>query len=70
VKSHHHQGYGKLGSGLRESARASDGTVEAVEDPTRRFTVGVLWHPEEGDDPALFDALVREAGEYHESKRA
>jgi gamma-glutamyl-gamma-aminobutyrate hydrolase PuuD len=70
VKSHHHQGYGELGSGLREAARAADGTVEALEDPTRRFTVGVLWHPEEGEDLALFEALVREAAEPHEPKRA
>jgi gamma-glutamyl-gamma-aminobutyrate hydrolase PuuD len=70
VKSHHHQGYGELGSGLRAAARAPDGTVEALEDPARRFTVGVLWHPEEGEDPALFEALVREAGEYRNAKRA
>ena len=50
VKSHHHQGFGELGEGLRESARAPDGTIEALEDPTRRFALGVLWHPEEGDD--------------------
>jgi gamma-glutamyl-gamma-aminobutyrate hydrolase PuuD len=68
VKSHHHQGYGELGSGLREAARATDGTVEALEDPTRRFTVGVLWHPEEGEDLALFEALVREAAEYRQAK--
>lgn len=68
VKSHHHQGYGELGTGLREAARAPDGTVEALEDPTRRFTLGVLWHPEEGEDLALFEALVREAGEYHETR--
>jgi gamma-glutamyl-gamma-aminobutyrate hydrolase PuuD len=68
VKSHHHQGYGELGSGLREAARAPDGTVEALEDPTRRFTLGVLWHPEEGEDLALFEALVREAGEYPRSR--
>ena len=68
VKSHHHQGYGELGAGLREAARAPDGTVEALEDPTRRFTLGVLWHPEEGEDLALFEALVREAGEYRASK--
>jgi gamma-glutamyl-gamma-aminobutyrate hydrolase PuuD len=65
VKSHHHQGYGELGAGLREAARAPDGTVEALEDPTRRFTLGVLWHPEEGKDLALFEALVREAAAYH-----
>jgi putative glutamine amidotransferase len=68
VKSHHHQGYGELGSGLQEAARAPDGTVEALEDPTRRFTLGVLWHPEEGDDLALFEALVREATEYRQTK--
>jgi gamma-glutamyl-gamma-aminobutyrate hydrolase PuuD len=70
VKSHHHQGYGALGAGLREAARAPDGTVEALEDPTRRFTLGVLWHPEEGKDLALFEALVREAAEYSAAKRA
>jgi gamma-glutamyl-gamma-aminobutyrate hydrolase PuuD len=68
VKSHHHQGYGELGSGLREAARAPDGTVEALEDPTRRFTLGVLWHPEEGEDLALFEALVSEAAEYRATK--
>jgi putative glutamine amidotransferase len=61
VKSHHHQGFGDLGRGLREAARAPDGTLEAVEDPARRFTLGVLWHPEEGEDMALFEALVEEA---------
>jgi putative glutamine amidotransferase len=65
VKSHHHQGYGRLGAGLREAARAEDGTVEALEDPSRRFALGVLWHPEAGEDFALFQALVAEAATYH-----
>ncbi|HEY8647662.1 MAG TPA: gamma-glutamyl-gamma-aminobutyrate hydrolase family protein [Gaiellaceae bacterium] len=69
VKSHHHQGYGELGAGLREAARAPDGTVEALEDPARRFTLGVLWHPEEGEDLALFEALVREADEYRATRQ-
>ena len=68
VKSHHHQGFGKLGAGLRESERAADGTVEALEDPTRRFTLGVLWHPEEGEDLALFEALVAEAAAYRAAR--
>ena len=68
VKSHHHQGFGRLGSGLREAARAPDGTVEALEDPARRFTVGVLWHPEAGEDTALFRALVTEAAEYRSAR--
>lgn len=69
VKSHHHQGFGKLAPGLRESARAPDGTLEAIEDPTRRFTLGVLWHPEAGEDRALFEALVAEADAYRASRR-
>ena len=68
VKSHHHQGYGKLGAGLRQSARADDGTIEALEDPERRFAVGVLWHPEAGEDFALFEALVEEAKEYRSER--
>jgi gamma-glutamyl-gamma-aminobutyrate hydrolase PuuD len=64
VKSHHHQGIGRIGEGLRVAAHAEDGTVEAVEDPDRRFAVGVLWHPEAGEDARLFKELVREAAEY------
>jgi gamma-glutamyl-gamma-aminobutyrate hydrolase PuuD len=69
VKSHHHQGYGRLGEGLREAARAEDGTIEALEDPDRRFALGVLWHPEAGEDFALFDALVNEARDYRSERR-
>jgi gamma-glutamyl-gamma-aminobutyrate hydrolase PuuD len=69
VKSHHHQGYGRIGTGLREVAWADDGTVEALEDPQRRFAVGVLWHPEAGEDAALFEQLVREAAAYREERR-
>ena len=69
VKSHHHQGFGRLGDGLRESARADDGTIEAVEDPSQRFAVGVLWHPEAGEDFALFQGLVDEAHRYAKERR-
>jgi putative glutamine amidotransferase len=64
VKSHHHQGFRRLGEGLVESAHADDGTVEAVEDPSKRFALGVLWHPEAGENIRLFEALVREAERY------
>jgi putative glutamine amidotransferase len=70
VKSHHHQGFGRVGAGLVEAAHAPDGTLEAVEDPSRRFALGVLWHPEEGQDLALFEALVAEAGRYAAERRA
>ncbi len=68
VKSHHHQGFGRVGDGLRIAAHAPDGTIEGLEDPTRRFTVGVLWHPEEGEDLALFEALVAEARGYQAAR--
>jgi putative glutamine amidotransferase len=68
VKSHHHQGIGRVGEGLRVSAHAEDGTIEALEDPARRFAVGVLWHPEAEEDAALFEALVEEARAYRASR--
>ena len=68
VKSHHHQGFGRLGEGLQEAARAEDGTLEAIEDPQRRFALGVLWHPEEAEDLRLFEALVQEARGYREER--
>jgi len=68
VKSSHHQGFGRIGDGLQASAWAEDGTTEAVEDPSSRFALGVLWHPEEGDDFTLFAALVEEAAAYRASR--
>ena len=61
VKSHHHQGLGRIGDGLREVAWAEDGIVEALEDPDKPFVVGVLWHPEAGEDQRLFEQLVEVA---------
>jgi putative glutamine amidotransferase len=69
VKSHHHQGFGRLGEGLRGVAWAEDGTVEALEDASRRFAIGVLWHPEAGEEGALFEALVAEAAAYRAGRR-
>jgi putative glutamine amidotransferase len=55
----HHQGIDKLGSGLVAVAWAPDGTIEAVEDPTAPYVVGIQSHPEV--DPAtapLFHTFV------------
>jgi putative glutamine amidotransferase len=70
VKSHHHQGLGRIGEGLRVAAHAEDGTIEAVEDPDHRFALGVLWHPEAGEDQKLFKELVREAADYRTAQEA
>jgi putative glutamine amidotransferase len=68
VKSHHHQGFGRIGAGLRVAAHAEDGTIEAVEDPSHRFAFGVLWHPEAGEDLKLFEELVQQARDYRGSR--
>lgn len=48
VNSRHHQAVDRLGEGLRISARdGEDDTVEALEQPNRRFVIGVQWHPED-----------------------
>jgi putative glutamine amidotransferase len=69
VTSHHHQSPGRLGEGLVETAWADDGTLEAVEDPSQRFALGVQWHPEAGNDDLLFEALVQEARAYRSERR-
>ena len=60
VNSYHHQGVANPGS-LVVTGWADDETIEAVEVPGKRFAVGVLWHPEAGDDPRLFEALLHAA---------
>jgi putative glutamine amidotransferase len=74
VNSHHHQALETVGRELVATAWASDGLVEAVEDPrSDRFVVGVQWHPELGwerDDfaRALFERFVSEARMFAENK--
>jgi putative glutamine amidotransferase len=61
VKSHHHQGIKSVGSGLAVTGRAvQDDAVEAIEDPSCSFVLGVLWHPEEDENSRLIEALVSE----------
>jgi putative glutamine amidotransferase len=61
VCSAHHQGIATVGEGLIATAWAEDESIEAIEDPTKTFVVGVLWHPEGGQDNSLFVALVEAA---------
>ena len=47
VNSHHHQAIEQVERGLRATAWAADGLVEALEDVrAERWAVGVQWHPE------------------------
>jgi gamma-glutamyl-gamma-aminobutyrate hydrolase PuuD len=61
VPCYHHQSVDRLGAGVEAVGWADDGTIEAVVLAGRRFVLGVQWHPEDGDDPRLFDALVTAA---------
>jgi len=67
VNSHHHQAVHEAGKDLIVVSRASDGLIEALEDPRRdRFVVAVQWHPELGwkEDrfsEKLFRSFVEEA---------
>ena len=63
ANSLHHQAVDKLGDGLIVSARAEDGTVEAIELTGHPFCVAVQWHPEHlshnrPDQQKLFDHFV------------
>jgi putative glutamine amidotransferase len=61
AKSHHHQGIREVGEGLQVTGRAvEDDAVEALEDPSCPFVLGVLWHPEEDENSQLIKALVSE----------
>jgi gamma-glutamyl-gamma-aminobutyrate hydrolase PuuD len=65
VNSRHHQAIALLAPRLTVTARASDGTVEALELPDRRFMLAVQWHPEDrvdGSDRKLFKAFADALG--------
>jgi putative glutamine amidotransferase len=69
VNSSHHQSVDQVAPGLRVTATASDGIIEAVEsvDPAW-WMLAVQWHPEElvstpeAWDRRLFEAFARAAG--------
>jgi putative glutamine amidotransferase len=46
INSLHNQSIHRLGHGLVVSGRDLDGIIQAVEDPRRRYLLGVQWHPE------------------------
>ncbi|HEX7745392.1 MAG TPA: gamma-glutamyl-gamma-aminobutyrate hydrolase family protein [Micromonosporaceae bacterium] len=60
VNTYHHQGVADPGR-LLPTAWSDDGVIEALEDPGRRFVLGVQWHPEEAGDQQLFAALLAAA---------
>ncbi|HAZ62348.1 MAG TPA: hypothetical protein DCZ72_01880 [Armatimonadetes bacterium] len=78
TNSYHHQAVAEPGAGLVVCARATDGTVEAVEAADGRFVIGVQWHPEmmaADHEPtaklfaAFLAACARSAGESDATNR-
>jgi len=64
VNSRHHQRIETLGRGLTISARAPDGTIEAIEGIGDEFILGVQWHPEDrvlasATDLEIFKAFAK-----------
>ena len=46
VNSFHHQAVSELADGVLSIAGTTDGIVEAVTMPDKKFVLGVQWHPE------------------------
>ena len=70
VNSRHHQSVKEVAPGFRVSATAPDGIIEAIEDPSAPFCLGVQWHPENfwrtGEFRALFEGFVEAAARSEE----
>jgi putative glutamine amidotransferase len=60
VNSLHHQGIKELAPGLRATAFAPDGLIEAFEIPNYKFGLAVQWHPEWLPEKASMDAIFQD----------
>ena len=71
TKSHHHQGIGAVGEGLQVTGWAvMDELPEVLEEPSRRFALGVQWHPEADETSRFIASLVDEAAAARERQLA
>lgn len=71
VNSRHHQSLKVIGEGFTVTAQSADGIIEAIEDESKRFMLGVQYHPERMFQTAesrehrrkLFKAFIEAASE-------
>jgi len=72
-KSYHHQAVDEVAPGLIVSALAKDGTIEAIEDQSKPFWLGVQWHPERTPEDvatqSLFNTFIEAARNYRKGKQ-
>lgn len=67
VNSNHNAGLNKVATPFMVSAHATDGVIEGIEDPNKRFFIGVIWHPEfhlTQEEGKLWQAFVDAASTY------
>lgn len=73
VFSRHRQAVRDAGE-MHVLARSDDGVIEAIFDPSRRWHVGVQWHPERTKNAALgaavFESFINAIGAYRDDPRA
>jgi len=68
VNSFHHQAVLETGCRFRVTAKAADGTIEAMESTEYKSIMGVQWHPECLEEGLpLFQWLAQEAMHYRET---
>ncbi len=71
VNSAHHQAVREKGEGFEVTARTKEGIIEAMENRSKRFVLGVQYHPERMIETAdfrehrrkLFEAFIQAASE-------
>lgn len=71
VNSAHHQAVDEIGEGFVVTARSEDDVIEAMENPSKKFVLGVQYHPERMIRTAkfrehrrkLFEAFIEVASE-------
>lgn len=72
VNSYHHQSVREPAPGFEVAATSSDGVIEALFMPERRFVLGVQWHPELMHESEisrkLFAAFIAAAKQRQEEK--
>jgi putative glutamine amidotransferase len=73
-KSYHHQAIDKVGAGLRATAHSEDGTIEAIEDPSHPWLIGLQWHPERTMEDEktrrIFSEFVNAAADFRKARMA
>jgi putative glutamine amidotransferase len=61
VNSAHHQAVKSVPENVIVNAVATDGVIEGIEDPLKKFCIGVQWHPEfhiSSLDAKIFQAFI------------